>query len=302
MSAAAERKGYTACTGCSLCLLVCPAWRATRDPRIGPEGRAKGLQAGAAPTELAASARACTLCGACEPVCPESIDLIGMTLALRGALPEPAALQAVRASMNEITSVTVVPDARALLLAGPALRARPQALARTLKLLDAAACADPGEDIALALEAGAPIPKQRLDRFALQMRDARSVIVDDGLWMRHLRGWLPDKRFTGLGEALSKLDAVRSGVRASDLYVIEPRSYHADYDRLVGYYDRLRIERGCATNLDLQRIAISAAAEAQWILKGRNVKRVVVEHTEDAGAFEQHGGLPVVHLADLADH
>lgn len=292
---------YAACSGCSLCLLVCPAWRATRDPRISPEGRAKGLQAGASPEELAASAQACTLCGACEPVCPEKIDLIGMTLALRRALPETPTLQALRVRMSEAHArpVTAV-AASTVVLAGAALRARPQALARVLELLGAKACEDAGEDIALALESGAAIPTQRLERFLGQLRGAQTVLVEDGLWMRHLRSWLPGKRLAGLGEALTALGAVRGGLRATDMYVIEPRSYHADYQRLVGHYDRLRAERGCATNLDLQRIAIPAA-EADWILKGRSVERIVVERMEDAAAFGTQGR-PVVHVAELADH
>jgi ferredoxin len=43
----ASGKGYAACSGCSLCLLVCPVWRATRDIRLTPHGRAKALQHGA---------------------------------------------------------------------------------------------------------------------------------------------------------------------------------------------------------------------------------------------------------------
>lgn len=303
MSAPVKRAGYAACSGCSLCLLVCPAWRRTRDPRISPEGRAKALQSGATPAELAASAQACTLCGACEPVCPEDIDLIGMTLALRGVLPQTASLQAVRVRMSEPPEIPATSStARLMVLAGPALRARPEALSRVMTLLGGATCEDPGEDIAIALKAGAPVPKQRLDRFLAQMGAARTVIVDDGFWMRHLRGWLPGKRLRGLGEALTNLGAVRSAVRASDLYVIDPRAYHEDYARLVGHYDRLRFERGCATNLDLQRIAIPAQGEADWILKGRSVERVVIERMEDAQAFEGHGALPVVHVAELADH
>jgi len=303
LKAAGNRKGYAACSGCSLCRLVCPAWRATRDPRISPEGRAKGLQAGATPAELADSARACLLCGACEPVCPEKIDLLGMTLNLRRELPETPALQALRARLGEggERPAASPPAAKILVLAGPALRGRPQALARVLALLDAAVCEDAGEDIALALAAGMPVPHERLERFLAQMRTARSVVADDGLWMRHLRAWLPGKRLAGLGEALSNLGAVRRGLRASDLYVIEPRAYHEDYARLVGHYDRLRVERGCATNLDLQRIAIPAV-EADWILKGRSPQRIVVERMEDAGAFEHRGGIPVVHVVELADH
>ena len=293
--------GYSACSGCSLCLLVCPAWRATRDPRVSPEGRAKGLQAGAKPEDLAASALACTLCGSCEPVCPEKIDLIGMTLSLRRALPETPALQALRIRMSEahVKSAAAAP-AKAVVLAGPALRVQPKALARVLALLGATACEDAGEDIALALEAGAAVPNPRLERFLGQLRGAQTIIVDDGFWMRHLRGWLPGKRLAGLGESLTALGAVRQGLRATDMYVIEPRAYHADYQRLVGHYDRLRVERGCATNLDLQRIAIPAV-EADWILKGRRVERIVVERLEDAAAFETKGH-PVVHVAELVDH
>ncbi len=297
------RKDHAACSGCSLCLLVCPAWRATRDPRISPEGRAKALQAGAAPAELAASADACTLCGACAPVCPEGIDLIGMTLAIRGALPDSPSRQAARVRMSQrAASPETTASARAVILAGSALRARPEALARILELLDARVCEDGGEDILQALESGIPIPARRLDEFLVSLRAAPAVVADDGFWIRHLRAWLPGKTLTGLGEALTLLAAVRSGVRASDLYVIEPRAYHADYARLVKHYDRLRVERGCATNLDLQRIAIPAAGEADWILKGRRVERIVVERIEDAEAFAHHAALPVVHVAELADH
>jgi hypothetical protein len=235
-------------------------------------------------------------------VCPEKIDLIGMTLALRGALPETPALQALRVRMGEGDAgpAAAAHATEVLLLAGPALRGRTEVLDRVLGLLGAVACEDAGEDIALALAAGAPVPARRLERFLAPLRAAGTVVVEDGFWMRHLRSWLPGKRLRGLGESLAGLDPVRSGLRPTDMYVIEPRTYHADYQRLVGHYDRLRMERGCATNLDLQRIAIPAA-EAGWILKGRSVARVVVERVEDAAAFVPYGH-PVVHLAELADH
>lgn len=303
MSAPAGRGDYAACSGCSLCLLVCPAWRATRDPRISPEGRAKALQAGAPAAELAASAQACTLCGACEPVCPEDIDLVGMTLSLRRALPDTPDRQAVRVRMSEGADRQVVaPAARFVVLAGAALLARPRKLARVLALLGASACEDGGQDVLSALEAGIPVPDARREAFLLPLRAARAVFVDDGFWLRHLRAWLPGKRVRGLGEELTQIEPVRRSVRASDLYVIEPRAYHADYARLVGHYDRLRRERGCTTNLDLQRIAIPPAGEADWILKGRRVERIVVERLEDAAAFAHHAALPVVHVAELADH
>jgi ferredoxin len=327
------RNDHAACSGCSLCLLVCPVWRETRNPRLSPEGRAKALQNGATPAELAASALGCTLCAACEPVCPERIDLVGMTIDLRRQLHEEAsvrdALGALRARMARAASGVPIDTASGtratragktgvVLLCGPALRGDAALLGRVQGLIEGVACEDAGTDIALALEAGAAIPAPRLERFLVGLRDVRAIVVEDGFWMRSLRGWLPGMRLASLGEVLSGRAAVRGALRAGDLYVIEPRAYHADYERLVRYYDRLRLERGCAFNLDLQRIAIPAtarslpqrlgfeiddgAAHARWILKGRNITRIVVESAEDRGAFALADGPPVVHLAELADH
>lgn len=295
------RKDHAACSGCSLCLLVCPVWRETRDPRLSPEGRAKALQHGASAGELADSAKACRLCGACEPVCPETIDLIGMTLDLRARLADNEAVAAMQSRMQAIVSPPPA-GATTVLLPGPALRAKPDRLAKVAALLGAAACADGGEDIAQAVASGIDVPGERLRAFLAHLRGARSIIVEDGLWMRHLRAWLPGARLASLGEALGNLQSVRRGLRKTDLYVIEPRAYHGDYERLVKHYDRLRVERGCAFNLDLQRIAIPAAGQAEWILKGRAVERIVVERHDDAEPFVQHGRYPVVHLAELADH
>ena len=296
-------RSHHACSGCSLCLLVCPAWRSTHDPRLTPEGRAKALQHGASLEEVAASVEACTLCGACEPVCPEEIDLVGMTLDLRTRLADGAAVRTLQSRMETKAAYPAAPvTARVVLLPGPAMRAMPDILARVAGLVGGTACADDGADIAGAIESGVPVPGKRLDAFLAHLRGARTIVVEDGLWTRHLRGWLPKARIVGLGEALSSLEAVRQGLRKTDLYVIEPRAYHGDYQRLVKHYDRLRAERGCALNLDLQRVAIPPAGQADWILKGRRVDRIVVERQEDAEDFARHGDCPVVHLAELADH
>ncbi len=298
---AAARAGHAACSGCSLCLLVCPTWRSTHDPRMTPEGRAKALQHGATAEDLRASVESCTLCGACEPVCPEQIDLVGMTLDLRARLADA---EAVAASQERMKARTPIPPVSALrlVLAGPALTAKADALGKIARLLDARACADDGADIAHALQSGTPIPPGRLEGFLSGLRNAKTLYVEDGFWMRHLRAWLPKLRMVGLGEALSLLATVRGALRKTDLYVIDTRAYHVDYERLVGHYDRLRAERACSFNLDLQRIAIPTATQSAWILKGRSVERIVVERQEDGEAFLQHGGYPVVHVAELADH
>src|SRR3954466_7481040 len=95
----AMRKDHAECSGCSLCLLVCPAWRSTHDPRMTPEGRAKALQHGATADHLAGALHSWVLCGACEPVCPENIDLVGMTLDLRARIADTDAVEALNRRM-----------------------------------------------------------------------------------------------------------------------------------------------------------------------------------------------------------
>lgn len=317
------RPGFAACSGCSLCLLVCPVWRATRDLRLTPHGRAKALQHDATIADITPSVESCTLCSACEPVCPENIDLVGMITDLRRQLPRSAALQSLQTRMEVATARPGVTQyaSRNIWLPGAALRRHPETLTRAAALLKnngaIAVGDDDGSDIALALETGAAVPAQRLEQFLSPLRRLKKIITVDGLLLRHLKLWLPKSHVISLGETLSGLAAVRRNLRASDLYVIEPRAYHADHQRLVTYYDRLRAETGCATNLDLQRIAIPAtarnlrqrlgleapddSAQAQWILHGRKVTRIVVESVEDMAAFAAVSDCPVVHVADLAD-
>ena len=307
------RRDFAACSGCSLCLLVCPVWRKMRDLRYTPHGRAKALQHGASVAELAPSIESCTLCGACEPACPEHIDLTGMVLGLRAQLPPPAF---VPARPPHATHAADYVD-QGVLLAGKALRENDAARMRTVLLLGCTLAADDGDDIALALEAGVATSATRLEEFLAPLRTATSMVVADGLLARQMRIWLPLMKYTSLGVALSSNRELRRRLRADDLYVIEPRAYHADYDSLVRYYDDLHHETGCAINLDLQRIAIPATArnlrqrlsmeaaddgaQTSWLLQGRRIARIVAESADDIPALAQFSGLPVVHLAQLAN-
>lgn len=309
-----QARDHAACSGCSLCFLVCPMWRARRDPRFSPQGVAKALQCGATVAELAAPIEACALCGACDPVCPEGIDLSGLFMDLRRrrpALPDRAGLlEAMRATLTP-DAPAAVPKATSLLLPGPALRADAALLARVEALLGATLAEDDGADIAFALESGAAIDEQRLRRFLAPLRD-HTIVAADGLLLRQLRRWLPGSRRVGLGAALSSMAAVRAKLGPGDLYVIEARAYHADYQRLVIYYGKLQTATGCMLNLDLQRIAIPAAApglarvstgddgQARWILQGRAPARIVIESLAERAAFEQICDIPVVHVAELA--
>lgn len=322
----AAPRDYAACSGCSLCLLVCPMRRRHRDPRFSPEGLAKGLQCGATAADLAAPLDACSLCGACDPVCPEGIDLSGLIMDLRlklanslpAPMPRPAALDDLHARLRQGTvAASVASRSVPLLLPGPDLRADAALLARVQALLGLALFDDDGDDIALALELGVEIPQARLQPFLDSLR-GHSIVAADGLLLRQLRRWLPGSQRMGLGAALSTRAAVRSNIGAGDLYVIEPRAYHGDYERMVGFYDRLQRETGCSFSLDLQRIAVPAQApslsrklgtacdddddaQAKWILQGRKPARIVVESLADLAAFERACELPVVHLAELGE-
>lgn len=78
MPDSADTSNYADCQGCSLCLLPCPMWRQHRDVMFSPQGIAKAMQSGASAEDLRASLSSCIMCGACDVMCPESIDLTGM--------------------------------------------------------------------------------------------------------------------------------------------------------------------------------------------------------------------------------
>lgn len=317
----AAQNEHADCSGCALCLLVCPLWLRKRDQQHSPQGWAKALQNGATPADLTEAVQDCTLCRACDPVCPEQIDVSGMILKLRGQLvhPQTSVLQQ-RMAAQARRHVPVYQEKIAL-LAGEALRAQPALLDRIASLLGKsgalAVANDDGADISLALEAGVPIPPERLAALIEPLRRADRVIAADGLLLPYLAQWLPAARIFSLGETLSSLEIIRRNLRPTDLYVIEPRAYHADYVRLVKHYDLLLREIGCGFNLDLQRIAIPATAQglpqrlgleapdddaqARWVLHGRRISRIVVENLEDRVALEKISDIPVVHLAELAD-
>ena len=274
------------CSGCGLCLLVCPVWRESRDVRLTPKGRARALQHGGTRADLAASMAGCTLCGACEPACPEELPLVDMVMELRRGASLPVA----RTGKGD--------RRKSLLLAGRALRADAERLARTLALLDGYELAsDDGADIAEALGLGTTLGEERLENFLAPLRGARRLVAADGLMLRALRRWLPGVSVTGIGEAL--LPSISGKLGSGDLYVIASQAFNFDQSRLIGTYDSLRAASGCEMNLDLQRIAMPAAGQARWILEGRNVERIVVEDLADGAAFG-FAGKPVLHVADLS--
>ncbi|MCE9580986.1 MAG: 4Fe-4S dicluster domain-containing protein [Planctomycetes bacterium] len=315
---------FAACSGCDICALACPVWQQTHDVRLTPKGRATALQGGASAEDIVESLGACTLCGSCVPACPERIDLVGMTLGLRADLAAKgrSPLAPLAAGMieppREVSKANV--RLKTVLLAEERLLADPSLLAAaTLRLGGPAhviVADDTGFDIAAALEAGIPVAPERLEEFLAGLRGALRVVTTEGFLNSFLRKWLPGTPIRSLGESCLALAETRRALRPTDLYLLDARAYHADFERLVPVYDTLRHETGCDLSLDLQHLAITTAANAlnsrfgtgpvrvaeqvKWILEGRRPSRVVVENMEDGEAVRRERNMPVVHVAAIS--
>ena len=299
---ALPRKDYAACSGCSLCLLVCPVWRQTHDLRLTPHGRAKALQHGATVADIT-----------------ESIESLHAVRRVRAGVPGthrsrrndrgPAARAAVGDPQSEhaipIEAVQPTRPRRARRThcsrRAPALRDRPRTLARVVGAAWGIAVATTmARTSRLRWNRASPIPPKRLERSWRRLRGARTIVVADGLLHASSARLVAARaHIVGLGEALSSSPPCGRGLRTTDLYVIEPRAYHARL-RAPGAdtTTRLRVETGCAFNLDLQRIAIPATArslpqrlgrdapddaeQTRWILHGRTMSRIVVESLDDS--------------------
>ena len=315
-------KGYEYCSGCGVCLLVCPLWRRTGSMSYTRKARARALQGGATIDEIAASIDACLMCGSCEPVCPEGIGIKAMNMNQRRVLnmsrtdfpswyPKPSVMT---------TGINAGPLRKPItLLAGEHMGSDSQTIRSVIEILGgdkkAALADDDGRDIAAALEAGLPVPRRRVDSFTTFLKHTGTLVVAEGLLHRPIRKWLPKTKVISPGEALLSSADIRKALGPEDLYVIESRGYHSDYERLVKFYDRVRKETGCQMNLDLQRIVIPTGAsslqarediktagcleQARWILKGRSVKRIVVEDLADRAVFQRITDIPIIHVGQL---
>ncbi|MCK4847128.1 MAG: hypothetical protein KAS88_05590, partial [Deltaproteobacteria bacterium] len=145
-------------------------------------------------------------------------------------------------------------------------------------------------------------------------KDARDVVVVEGLLLRPLRAMLliPERKIISLGERLLREPSkVRGLLLATDLYIIDARSYNLDHKRLVGFYNDLKKDTGLTMNFDLHRSAISTGrdnieregdvleAQARWIVEGRRFERIVVENPSDAELFRKVTQVPVISILEL---
>ena len=306
------------CNGCGLCVLPCPAWWNSRDMMVTPRGILRALQENARAEDLRDTLFDCSMCGACEPACPLDIDILGTFRKLRGAIPSPDP-EPVSPRPARNRALTARP--KRVLLPGPALIRNPELLNLVVGVLGASAAIsvsdEDGHDLALALETGAALETGRVKEFLAPLRQAREVVVVEGILHRFLRRRLPRLRVVGLAEALLRVEGVRRSLRPGDFLVLDARSFHSDYQRNLKLFDRVRRESGCQMNLDLQRLAIPTTADAtagsraarestvataiRWMLQGREIERIVAESPVELGAFRAHTEIPVVHLSEIAN-
>lgn len=306
------------CNGCGVCMLSCPVWQQHHTKALTYCGRNRASIGGARDEDLVASARACILCGSCEPLCPMGIRTQQATISLRknlsarGLLPKPA--------IQPDTQRSAMADYSRLVIPGRILRANTPLASSILTLLGqrAGLYSDDGYDILLTLESGQEMNDERIEDFMAPLMKATEIIVADGLLFNVLRSLLPKSiAVRPLGQSLLTNPKVRAGLKPTDFYMIETRAYNANRREFVALYDALRQETGCFMNLDLQRAAtptgassyqrhrglesiVSVEAQVKWLLEGRAAKRIVVEHPDDYEAFATYTKLPIVHLAEVA--
>ena len=320
----------SSCHACKLCLLVCPLWQQGRDITETPMGRIKAMQFSDNVDVIANDVFNCTLCGACDPVCPKEIPLTETILGQRrkavAAGNHQQQIQAIQQKMNQAldNAIQKLPSQEKIngidvLLPDQALQEKTDTLRKVVDLLDSnklSIAEDTGQDIIRALEAGVDIPTKRIDSFIAPLQYAKRIIVGDGMLVKALRQWLPRNNIVGLGHMLSSHRNIRSELKSTDFYMIESRAYHHDFQKLVKHYDDLRHDSGCQINIDLQRMALPTGSmgsyqelapqaldiesQVQWLLQGRDVERIVVENLSDAEAMSKGSDIAVVHIADIA--
>jgi len=163
---------------------------------------------------------------------------------------------------------------------------------------DIALAVDDGHDLAWATEVGAVIDEARAKTFAERLMRTKEIIAVDGMlavWLREQKSMPPVR---GLAEVLLRDTQRVAALRSTDLLILDARSFHVAYDRMLPLVIRVQRMSGCRLNLDLQRVAIPAD-EIEWILQGQDPERIIVENPADISSLRAQCDQEVVHLVDI---
>ncbi len=308
----AKVPGIEECNGCSVCMLSCPLWLQTRDPFLPFCGRTRTMQGGASPAEVRDALDACILCGSCEALCSFDMDTIAKTIDSKGLLEHfiPESPEAQKRTTSKYVKGRI-------LLANSLLQESRGLLSKTLDVLGSEVTLydDNGEDISEAIERYGHLRKSRVSTFLASIKTADEIITTDGLIYRLIRHNLPSTKVVGLGEALIRYSDLAEKVKPDDLYIIDPRTYHANFGVLVDLYDTFGKRTGCLMNRDLHRVAtptgvtlfhrdrshnvIDPVKQIQWILEGKRPNRIIVEKLEDRGPFTEVADIPVLFVGEV---
>jgi ferredoxin len=298
------------CNGCAVCTLSCPVWNQTHDLLKTFCGRMRSIQGGADIKDLTESLNACVLCGSCQPVCSYSMDTVTRTMELRSALNN-------NEQIDSSKYANISPAKGRVVLCTDEFFDTMEIPSRTLELLGQGASIydDNADDISEAIETGRAVSPARVDEFISRISGASEVVTTDGLIYRFIKSRAPRANVMGLGAALIRNTSVRKNIKSDDLYIIDSRTYNADFAHLVKVYDQLRKWTDCMMNRDLHRVAtptgvtrtnkvgahgaVDPVKQALWILEGRAAARVVVERVEDILPFKRATDIPVIHLSEI---
>ncbi|MCK4739037.1 MAG: 4Fe-4S dicluster domain-containing protein [Deltaproteobacteria bacterium] len=318
---------YENCTGCALCLLNCPLWRSTKDVLQTPFGRFKAMQLGHLSEDVLKEAgisegiESCVLCGSCEVLCPTSSAVTEVTISER-------------AKLNVLSGKKTNQKSRSGALAFVKNTSEKKEVALFIgtedkdtldsELIEQAVNLFGGKEKVALIEARtsnlesalAVMDNKEIRRI---FKGAKEIVSFEGLLLKPLRKALslPKKSIISLGERLLKIPKIRQALLASDLYIIDARSYNLDYERLVNFYDEVKKDIGLSMNLDLHRSVTTLGrdnlkraegegvselnlTQARWILEGRRFKRIVTEHPADALIFRKVTDVPVLSILELA--
>ncbi len=281
------------------------------------EARAKAWQRQVPILEVADSIDSCRLCRACEVICPEEIPIVDITLEERRALNQlrkETPLWYPHGGEGEID----IKDIKAMGTVFVPSAVPISAIDAVVKLLGGVGevgVYDIDDYVPAIFHSSMTLSKAKANEFLEPFFGASMVVVSEGWLQMPLSIMLPKVKIIGVGEAVLKEKSVKDKLASSDLYIIDPFTYHAGYGRLVKFYNKIRSEVGFSTNLDLNRLALSTGAtslqgrieedsenqkrEANWIVKGKDFTRVVVEDPREVEVFKRVTDVPVITITEL---